>query len=331
MRLPSEKKERRYTDSENEKARHTYIRISMIQIALLILLLLASYPKRIAASESDQNHSPIQKILSAYGYADEQSIQVMDAHFKTMKPEYIDSEGIDICIQEVLYDGVWAYSTVYVHPQRGQSITIVPGGADPMDETTTGSEGEILSFLDVARQNGNRLLAVYCYPQEFDSQGTYFMDYVETTDEAFYLISGCNIPLRKDSIPLSMMLEIYEIDPDTLHYQLVAQKKLRSKTYSPFFRMEKYDYHTEEDSNLFETVTLLKTGITSYLYINWRNSDDAGIRNIIPLTENMEMIPSGYSLDAHAVYLTEIPEVINIRISDEDDKTLRVRLMETSS
>ena len=329
MKFTSENEEIRvYTESEKKEVRDQSIRMGVVLVALLLLLVFANYLNHIAAAESEMPHSPVQEILSAYGSADDQSIQAMDTHYESTKPVHMDCEGLDISIEEVLYDGVWAYSTVYVQPQKGQSITVVPGGADLSDEIAISTDGESLSFLDLAEQNENRLLAVYCYPKEFDSQGLYFMDHVEDVNGAFYLVSGCEIPLQEDTNPLTMMLEVYEVDPNTLHYERAAQKELSPETYSPFSPVKKYEYHTVEDSDLFETVTLLKTGITSYLYVNWKNEDDAETMDAVPLTENMELIPAGYSLDAHAVYLEEIPEVLNIQISDGIDLTIPVRLTE---
>ena len=63
---------------------------------------------------------------------------------------------------------------------------------------------------------------------------------------------------------------------------------------------------------------LKKTGITTYVIIDWKNQNDMYSRNWHALQMDGSDWPNGYALDVTAVYMEEIPEQFQVQIDDMD-------------
>ena len=320
------KKQSHYQSETERKRKKEIIEIVFWVILCTIIFLLLGYIKHSVAEESEML-SPIQHILSEYGQGDEDSIRALNEHYDSFSALNYTDEKISAQIEEIVSDGVWSYSTTLVKPANGSNVMILPAGADISDQVAVSLDDEEGTYLELAQSNDSQLLAIYCYPKEYDDHGEYFFDYYQDENGGFYLLSGCRVDGDESRNTLTPVLQVYNVDLSTMKYTLRGYKEWDGSNILPFIPMVDYDYQVT-DNSWINKVTLRKTGITTYLVIDWKNNDAAQSVSFVPLDQNGTNWPSGYALDTDAYYLEEIPERFTIQIRGEQEAEITAIMQE---
>ena len=290
-------------------------RITLFSLALTLLFQIGCMQN--SAAEMTEELSPVQQILSEYGYADDHTIQALNDHYQQSVPLEYSNKDIISQMQELLYDGVWLYSTTKVSSQVDAYVLLLPAGADFSDQVQNTDDEESGSYLELAKAKGCQLLAVYGYPEQFDQQGEYFLDYICSEDGAYYLISGCRFDYDNKPLSITPTLQVYNVNLDTLQYELIGYITSEVDNITPFTNIQEYHYEVS-DNDVIKGVMLKKTGITTYVIIDWKNQNDMYSRNWHALQMDGSDWPNGYALDVTAVYMEEIPEQFQVQIDDMD-------------
>lgn len=300
--------------------------VVLFAIPCAIILLLLGFIKQAIAEETEML-SPIQHILTEYGQADEEAISALNEHYESFPSLNYSDEKISVQLQEIVYDGEWSYITTQVNPADGADIMILPAGAYATDQAATPLLDESGTFLELAQNNKCQLLAVYCYPKEYDEKGEYFFDYYQDENGAFFLLSGCKMNSLANRENMTPVMQIYNVDLTTLKYSPSGFKEWNTLETEPFARIIDYDYQVT-DNSWINKVTLRKTGITTYLLIDWKSNEASQVISYFPVDQYGQRWPSGYSLDTNAYYMEKIPEVFSIQISGEEDTEIIAKMQE---
>ncbi len=270
-----------------------------------------------SSAEMTDDLSPIQQILSQYGYADDQTIQVLNDHYQQSVPLEYSDQNIIAQVQELLYDGVWLYSTTKISSQVDADVLILPAGADFSDQVQNADDGESGNYLELAKAKDSNLLAVYGYPEQFDQQGEYFLDYICSDDGSYYLISGCRFDYDNKPLSITPTLQVYNVNLDTAKYELANYITCEVDDITPFTNIQEYHYEVS-DNDVIKGVILKKTGITTYVFIDWNNQEDMYSRSWHVLQLDGSIYPYGYALDATTIYMEEMPKQFQVQIDGVD-------------
>lgn len=320
------RREHHYHSDTESKRKKKIVEIAFWVILCTIIFLLLGYIKQ-SMAEGTETLSPIQHILVEYGQGDEEAIRALNEHYESFTSSNYSDEKISAQIQEIVYDGVWSYITTKVNPADGVDVMILPAGAYATDQVPISLFDEDGTYLELAQNNECQLLAIYCYPKEYDEQGEYFFDYYQDESGAFFLLSGCRMNSNKSQENMTPALQIYDVDLNTMKYALRGYKEWDTLETEPFAPVIDYDYQVT-DNSWINKVTLRKTGITTYLIIDWKSTEDAQSINYFPQDQDGQNWSSGYSLDTDAFYLKEIPERFTIRIRGEEETEIVAKMQE---
>ena len=290
-------------------------RITLFSLALTLLFQAGCMHN--SAAEMTEDLSPVQQILSQYGYADDHTIQALNDHYHQSNPLEYNDQSITAQVQELLYDGVWLYSTTRVASQVDANVLILPAGADFSDQVQIADDEESGSYLELAKTKGSQLLAVYGYPEQFDQQGEYFLDYIYSEDGSYYLISGCRFDYDNKPLSITPTLQVYNVNLDTLKYEHAGYITSEADNITPFADIHEY-YYDIADNDVIKGVTLKRTGITTYAFIDWKNQNDMYSHYWQILKMDDSNWPNGYALDVTSLYMEEIPEQFQVQIDDMD-------------
>ena len=316
---------RRDSNCQSDKKRTSkVIEFAFWIILCIVILLLFGYVSRSMAEETE-TLSPVQHILTDYGQADDESIHALNEHYEAFPSLNYSDEKLSAQIQEIVYDGVWSYITTKVNPADDTDIMILPAGAYATDQVMIPLLDEEGTYLELAQNNRCQLLAVYCYPKEYDEKGEYFFDYYQDENGAFFLLSGCKMNSNTRQENMTPVLQIYNVDLTTMKYALVGYKEWNTLETEPFVPVVDYDYQVT-DNTWINKVTLRKTGITTYLIIDWKSTEATQNIYFFPQDQDGWNWPNGYSLDTDAYYLKEIPECFTIQIRGEEETEITAEI-----
>lgn len=185
--------------------------------------------------------------------------------------------GIQVTLQQVVYDGVWMLTSAAAIPENPQEVVLMPGSSSVGDKYAgmynEGLRTETRSFLELAKQENRRLLAVYAYPKEFDVYGSYFMDHLQDSGDLSLLVAGCNFVAPSDApMTLHWMVQVYEVDVDTQAYTLL-EEKLLPLTLQPMPSTATV-YTATDNSTRLTGCTVLRTALTTYVFPAWEAGTD---------------------------------------------------------
>lgn len=210
-----------------------------------------------------------------YGY----ELPTLDAQAKAAEEAYqaLSFAGVQVTLKQVVYDGVWMFTAAAAAPENPQEVVVMPGSASPRDRYAGMNDEErrteTRSFLELAKQENRRLLAVYAYPKEFDVYGSYFMDHLQDSGDLSLLVAGCNFVAPSDApMTLHWMVQVYEVDVDTQAYTLL-EEKLLPLTLQPMPSTATV-YAATDNSTRLTGCTVLRTALTTYVFPAWEAGTD---------------------------------------------------------
>ncbi len=237
-------------------------------------------------AQEDEEHFTLTDYSLVYGYELPASTTATSLSEEVTTP--LTVAGVQVTLGQVVYDGVWVLTSAVAIPENPREVVLMPGSSSVGDKYAgmydEGVRPETGSFLDVAKQQNKRLLAVYAYPKEFDEQDAYFMDHLQDSGDRSLLVAGCDFGMPSET-PLSLhwMVQVYEVDVATQAYTLL-EEKLLPLTLQPM-PSTATAYATAGGSTPLTGCTLLRTALTTYVFPQWKDGTDPYAYGITPLDD----------------------------------------------
>ena len=285
----------------------------MLYVCISILLILL-YPMFALA----EGISGIQEYFSIYGYDMPQSVQTQ---ISALTATTIKCGEVSITLGEVLYDGRWIYTIAYVAPIDPRIVLLLPADAW-LDDSVNGNyqeneRNDNRSFLTAAKEDGKRLICVNVYPQEFDALPEFFMDHLQRPDNVSVLISGGEVKNRDHTaLALTWKIKTYEVNTATgqsvIDTLTEASHIEQVKIMSPMIKRN-YWITSSEDMP-FETVTLIKSGLTVYAEPQWKQEEDYYTYDFMLLDASGKAYPKGAPPEISTYTIDTLPDALYVCI-----------------
>lgn len=307
---------------------HSFMKLlSKISIIALIFALVFYFNDRMGLAETDEQLSPTNKnssildLLNEYGghaQIDDSSLTSIACSYQPMQIEHND---IEVEINELLYDGVWLYTSADVSASVPNSSIVMPGSADPSSmiqkATSIPLSSKETTYLASAIQNDKQLLAVYVYPKEFDSMGLYFLDHYQGEDKATVL-SGAKINSGKQERTITWSIQVYEVDKSNLKYKLLYELNSAPQQIQPFCTPSMQLYSLDVPGDFpFKYFSLIQTDLATYIFPEWLSPQAEHDTRVELLTKEGTAIPRGLAPDVDAYHITGFPDEFLIELNGD--------------
>lgn len=305
-----------------------YTIYTCIGVAIIILLVIIT---RSTVSDGEptpaitQTSSAVLSLLSTYGDTTYLSNDILKEYSIVIEPIIVETDDVKVTVREIVYDGIWLYTSADISAISPESVLVMPGSA-AIGDPCSGLNGEQgiednRSFKNAAIEDGKRLMAVYVYPKEFDELGEYFLDHYQRAEGVSTFLSGARVHTENAPTYLTLSVQVYEVDLLTGKYSLIEELVSNTQSVYPCVAVEKQEYVTATGNALFDSVQLIKSGITTYIQpmLNGKPYE------IIDFTCNYvdgEVILHGASLDLRALSLTDFPDQFILNVYGEGNYSL---------
>ncbi|NLO85197.1 MAG: hypothetical protein GX096_07205 [Clostridiales bacterium] len=302
-------------------------RITKVFAAMVVLLCMFSTMGAMAEMDQtdiSQGTTPISDYMKRNGYEMPSAVQekVHDGN----APETLDCGEVQITLDEILYDGLWVYTAVSAIPADQADTLIFPAGAE-MDDPISGmnQESEVddsRTFIEAAKEDGKQLVCVYAYPKEFDALPEYFLDYFQGADHVSTLISGARVVTGGESLPITWLIQLYEVNLDTGSFTLLNQYEHPS-TVSILQPLQEKVYTVASSEDLpFETVNMTQSGLTTYVYPQWKREEQSFEYSFALLDADGNALPNGAPPETITLAMDQLPASIYMELTEVEGNVL---------
>ena len=239
----------------------------------------------------------------------------------SFRPQAFDCGPAQVALQEVLYDGIWLYTSATVTPTNPEKTLIMPRGAG-IDCLVAGGYGENLrndprSFLEAALQDQKQLLLVSINPLEFDNLPCYFVDHRQDNGDQSTLFSGAPLAGMEEALTIHLSIQLELIDPSTgitTHTDAYAFP-VAIRRVGP---VSKRDYQSDQEDFPFHSLSLIQTPLTVYSFPEVPEGEMESSYEFSLLDADLIPIPRGRVPEGYAWVLPELPEKLNVQIETRD-------------
>lgn len=220
--------------------------------------------------------------------------------------------GALVTLEGVVYDGMCLFTSSVIAPEDASRYLVMPATADPY-ELVRGGHGEGLreddrTFAQAAKEDGKQILCVDAYPLECDDLGCYWMDYRQDAGVTSTIIAYGAFGWMEEEVTITLQVRVNTIDPTTMA-EGEAECEMVSVPVHWLGDIETRTYRAGQANDLrYETLTLVKTPLTTYVYVDGSHEKSVGaaIRN-----EQGEAYPAGMSMDGYVTLAMEaLPETV---------------------
>ena len=264
-------------------------------------------------------------LMDLYGYNFPDGIA--HAMRSSFHPQAFDCGPAQITLQEVLYDGVWLYTSATVTPTNPEKTLIVPRSAG-LDDFVAGGYGENLrndprSFLEAALQDQKQLLWVSIYPVEYEKAPLYFTDHRQDDGDQSTLFSGAPLAGMEEALTIHLSIQLELIDPSTgitTHTEAYAFPVAIQRV-GP---VSKRDYQADQEDFRFRSISLIQTPLTVYSFPEVSEGKMEICYHFSLFDADLIPIPRGRVAEGFAWILQELPEKLNVQIESCDGQALGI-------
>jgi hypothetical protein len=291
-----------------------YMKKVLLYFLAVMLIMAGSVAFASVALAAASNHSAITDYLEIYGYTLAPAIQ--DAMHSAFVPQAADCGDVWVSLDEILYDGRWLYTAASVTPKEPEKVLILPGSAQ-MDNLVSGSyrEGQRddnRTFLHAAVEDGKRLLCVYVYPKEYDKLSAYILDHFQMAGDVSILLSGACLIAENESVPITWMVQLYEVDLATGRYDFLEEYDYPI-TISPVQPLKEKTYKvSDEIGQPFDTVTLIQSALSVYVEPQWKDVEDQDLYRIALQDLEGNAVSPGAPPDTGTFKMDRLPDKLYI-------------------
>ena len=172
-------------------------------------------------------------------------------------------------LQEVLYDGIWLYTSAIVTPTDPATTLIMPASADIQDFVYGGYNENLRidprRFIEAALQDQKDLQRVSVYPVEFDQLSYYFLDHRQDAGDQSTVFSGAPLGGMEETLSahLSVRLDLFDPLSSTFTHTDIYEFPI---TIQRIGSIDQRDYSTDHASFPFHSLSLIQTPLTVYAF-----------------------------------------------------------------
>lgn len=293
-----------------------------ILCALVSLLLVwMQLPCCYATSQDAPGESDLSWLMGVYDDTLPQDIATFAQ--TNFQPLTVDEEGIIVSIQEILYDGVWLFTSVTANPSS-DDIIIVPFEAE-VNDLIAGGYGENLrddsrTFLEAAQEDQKNLLLVSVMPAEYEQADFYFLDHRQDAGSQSTLFSGAPVALQGDNLTIHIAIETTLISYSTGETLSEARHEYPVTIKSLSTYNEKEYLPATEDAP-FEKLLLVQTDLATYVYPSWKESQTETVPEYVLTDAEGNPYPTGIPQDATSCTLDVLPDTVYVQFTEETGET----------
>lgn len=301
---------------------HLGIAFSGILAIIFLLTAKLAVACDVSSSLASSTISPIMSLLSSYGDTTSLQNNIDDNYSSITEPIIVETNDARIALREIVYDGLWLYTSADICAITPESVLVMPGSAT-IGDPCSGCNGErgiedTRSFKDAAIEDGKRLLVIYVYPKEFDEIGEYFLDHYQHADGSFTFLSGAYMNTENSAASLTISIQVYEVDLLSGEYSFIEELVSNTQLIYPYTALEKKTYVSTNENAPFDSVQLLKSSLTTYIQ-PMLDGKPYEIFDFVCYLENDKEIPHGASLDIRSLALFEFPDEFILHIYGDNE------------
>lgn len=307
-----------------QSKKHVIIIVTLIVatfIAIFVITTRSIVSDKAVAPVITQPSSAVMSLLSSYGDTTYLSNETMGV----IEPIVVETNDVKVTVREIVYDGIWLYTSADICAISPESVLVMPGSA-AIGDPCSGLNGELdvedkRSFKTAAFEDGKRLLAVYVYPKEFDELGEYFLDHFQRSGGVSTFLSGARMSTENDPAFLTLSIQVYEVDLQSGKYTLLEEMLSNTQVVYPYVAVERQEYVPNDESAPFDSVLMLKSGIAIYVQPMLEGAPCENI-DFSCYSKDGERILHGAALDLRALSLTDFPDQITLNVYGEGNYSI---------
>lgn len=293
---------------------------SLCALALCCALLLAG-----GAAAQETEGSAIADLMALYGYSlPEEIISRMHAEFE---PVTVDCGDVTVTLREILYDGRWLYTSATAVPKDPDDVLIFPSSAWLEDRVSGGyGEGEReddRAFVDAATEDGKRLVCVSVYADVFDGLPEYFIDHFQRADDVSVLMSGGVPDPGAEALEINWKIRVYDIDLETGAPVRGTEVEALHRTDVRALEPATTRRYRAEEAFVFETLSLTRTGLTTYVTPDWLSEEDYYSSDFRLLDASGAEYPDGAPPEAYTIDMEALADTLYVELYDPEAEAWR--------
>lgn len=248
-------------------------------------------------------------------------IQAMHASFS---PQAFNCGSVQVTLEEILYDGVWLYTSAIVTPTDPDTALIMPGSANMGDFVAGGYQenlrSDLRSFQVAALQDKKDLICVYILPVEFEQVAYFFLDHRQDAGNQSTVFSGAPVGWMDEDQTFHLSIRLELVDPSTGTYtpKDTYEFPVEVQRVGPINSAE---YHTDQDDLPFDFLSLIQTPLTVYAYPTWKSEAAENSYRFTLLDHGFTRALRGAPPDTNTYSMLGLPNELNVLISLNDERT----------
>ncbi len=249
---------------------------------------------------------------------------VINAMQASFRPQAFDCESVQVTLQEVLYDGVWLYTSAFVTPTDPETALIMPGSASMSDFVAGGYQENLRSdrrsFQVAAMQDKKDLIIVYILPMEFEQAPYFFLDHRQDVGNQSTVFSGAPVGWMDEALTIHLSIRLELVDPSTGTYTPIDTYEfpVDVQRVGPINSRE---YHTDQKDLPFDFLSLIQTPLSVYAFPIWKSEVAESSYRFTLLDNDFVRVTRGAPPDSNTYSLLELPDELNILINIQDERT----------
>ncbi|MDO4836940.1 MAG: hypothetical protein Q4B32_00970 [Clostridia bacterium] len=290
-------------------------RILCVLVSLLLVWL--QLPCCYASSQDVTSESSLSWLMELYGFTMPQDVTTFAQ--TNFQPLTIETDGIVVSVQEILYDGVWLFTSATAQPSS-DDVIIVPFEAE-VNDPIAGGYGENLredsrTFLEAAQEEQKNLLLVSVMPAEYEQADFYFLDHRQDAGSQSTLFSGAPVALQGDDLTIHIAVETTLISYSTGETLSEARHEY-SVTIKSLSTYNEKEYLPATDDAPVEKLVLVQTDLATYVYPSWKESQAEALPEYVLTDAEGNPYPSGIPQDANSYSFDVLPDTVYVHFTEE--------------
>lgn len=269
------------------------------------------------------DESGLRWLMNLYGYDISQN--VINGIRDVWQPQSLDCEEVQVTLQEILYDGVWLYTSSTMKPPASNDVIIVPKSAF-INDFMAGGYSENLrddprTFLEAALEEEKDLLFVGVYPSEYSQADYYFLDHRQDAEPTSTLFSGAPVTLQDAQSTIHILITVERINP-------VTGESLGAHTYEYPIEIERVGmaaqqkYTSTRNDVPVNEIILIQTPLATYVMPSWESRTQKETIDFELTDTSGNYYPRGNPDDSHSYMIDVFPESFIIKFIDSHGELL---------
>ncbi len=251
-------------------------------------------------------------------------IKAMQASFR---PQTFDCGSVQVTLQEVLYDGVWLYTSAFVTPTDPETTLIMPGSANMGDFVAGGYQENLRSdqrsFQVAAMQDKKDLIIVYILPVEFEQAAYFFLDHRQDAGNQSTVFSGAPVGWMDEALTIHLSIRLELVDPSTGTYMPIDTYEFPADV-QRVGPINSREYYTDQEALPFDFLSLIQTPLSVYAFPTWKSEVAESSYRFTLLDNDFIRVTRGAPPDSNTYILLELPDELNVLINMHDERTQEI-------